>query len=110
VPAGTHARCDERTGEMEGPPSKRASTALTVSIASVVMVCCGPVAALAGLVAAIAAGMEMTAIDLGQAPIAGRRMAVWGLVLGIIGTVVGAFTTLFGMALIAGMAQMSSGQ
>jgi hypothetical protein len=95
---------------MEGPPSKRASTALTVSIASVVIVCCGPVAALAGFISAIAAGREVTAIDQGQAPIAGRRMAVWGLVLGIIAAVVGAFTSLFGMLLLAGMAQMSSGQ
>jgi hypothetical protein len=89
---------------MEGSPSQRARAVFTVSIASAALSFCGPVGAVGGTIAAIAAGVELTAIDRNEAPLAGRRMAVMGIVLGIVGAAIGALSTLFWMLILVGLA------
>jgi hypothetical protein len=67
----------------EAPASGRATTAMVLGIVSFVL-CLG---FLTGIPAAVLGKMELTAIDEGRAPEAGRTRATVGMVGGLIATV-----------------------
>ena len=68
----------------DAPASGRATAAMWLGIVSIAL-CLG---FLAGIPAAVLGKMELTAIDEGKAPEAGRRRAAAGMVCGLLSTVV----------------------
>jgi hypothetical protein len=67
----------------DAPASGRATAAMVLGIVSIVL-CLG---FLSGIPAAILGKLELTAIDEGRAPEAGRTRATVGMVMGLLATV-----------------------